>query len=100
MSKRDLLSHPPRTSPTLKSIPKQFIYKGGKAPKDVVHVIVDKIVREIEDEAFRDCTCLRSIELHIKLERIGHNAFYNCGSLESINLPGASSRNWIEKYWR
>lgn len=44
-------------------------------------------VTEVRDNAFYNCTSLRSISLPDTVLKIGHHSFYGCYSLESIVLP-------------
>ena len=63
-----------------------FIYRGGRAPQHVTHVLIDKSADEIEDHAFRDCEHLVKVDTHDGLRRVGMYAFYCCKSLRRINL--------------
>ena len=62
-----------------------FIYRGGRAPQHVTHVLIDKSVDEIEENAFGDCNLL-TVETHDGLRKIGKNAFRLCKSLRRINI--------------
>ena len=66
-----------------------FIYRGGRAPLHVTHVVIDKSVNEIEDNAFGDCQNLVQVDTHDGLRKIGLRAFCNCISLRRINLKSA-----------
>lgn len=44
-------------------------------------------VTGIDEEAFRDCTQLTSVELPNSIVSIGRNAFYGCSGMQTINLP-------------
>ena len=44
-------------------------------------------VTEIRDNAFYNCGSLISVELPDTLMKIGHHSFYACNSLESVALP-------------
>ena len=44
-------------------------------------------VREIRKRAFRSCFALTDVEFGERLETIGADAFYGCGSLRSIKIP-------------
>ena len=63
-----------------------FIYRGGQAPLHVTHVLIDKSISEIEDEAFWDCENLEQVDTHDGIRRVGKKAFYNCKSLRRIKL--------------
>ena len=63
-----------------------FVYRGGRAPRHVTHVRIDKSVRVLEEEAFRECFSLLTVETHGRLFRIGRYAFEGCVSLTRINL--------------
>ena len=67
-----------------------FVYLGGEqvVPLDVVHVIIDRSVKIIPEEAFYRRTKLISVETHEEVERIEFNAFYLCTSLRQIKLIG------------
>jgi len=68
-----------------------FLYKGGNQtiPEDVELVRIDTSVKIIEKWAFEDRLKLQLVQFSKKglLQEIGSNAFSNCTSLESINLP-------------
>ena len=66
-----------------------FIYRGGRAPLHVTHVLIDESLDEIEENAFYDCERLLTVETHDGLRRIGTRAFYRCRSLRRINLKSA-----------
>ena len=63
-----------------------FIYRGGRAPQHITHVLIDESVDEIEEEAFDGCENLLTLETHDGLRRVGKYAFRNCKSLRRINL--------------
>ena len=63
-----------------------FIYRGGRAPQHITHVLIDRSLDEIEDDAFRDCEDLVTVETHNGLRKIGKEAFQDCKSLRKINL--------------
>ena len=63
-----------------------FIYRGGQAPQHVTHVLIDKSVDEIEDNAFCFCRNLLQVETHDGIRKIGRFAFWGCKSLRRINL--------------
>ena len=49
-------------------------------------MIPDSVTR-INIGAFSGCINLANITLSKKIEKIGENAFYNCDSLQSIEIP-------------
>ena len=63
-----------------------FIYRGGEAPQHIAHVLIDRSLDEIEDNAFKYCKNLLTVETHDGLRKIGTSAFYWCKSLRRINL--------------
>jgi hypothetical protein len=44
-------------------------------------------VAKIEDNAFHDCTALKTIELPVGIKKIGKDAFKGCTALKTINVP-------------
>ena len=62
------------------------MYRGGRAPQHVTHVLIDKSIDEIEDRAFNGCQDLEQVETHDGIRKIGKEAFYRCTSLPRINL--------------
>ena len=66
-----------------------FIYRGGRAPQHITHVLIDKSVDEIEDNAFRLCVRLVQVDIHDGLRKIGRHAFLGCRSLRRIILKSA-----------
>ena len=63
-----------------------FIYRGGRAPQHITHVLIDKSVYEIDDGAFKDCKQLLQVDTHDGIRKIGKWAFINCMALRRINL--------------
>ena len=63
-----------------------FIYRGGRAPQHVINVLIDTSIAEIEDNAFKNCQNLLTVETHDGIRRFGKQAFYNCRSLPRINI--------------
>ncbi len=70
-----------------------FVYRGGRAPQHVTHVIIDESVDEIEAEAFKDCIYLVKVETHDGIRRVGRDAFNKCTMLPRINLKLVSEIN-------
>ncbi|KAL3937753.1 MAG: hypothetical protein SGBAC_007199 [Bacillariaceae sp.] len=73
-----------------------FVYKGGnqEVPKDVTHVHIHPLVREIASKAFQGCQKLREVVFSNdgNLAVIGRFAFYGCVSLDLILLPNTTKR--------
>ena len=63
-----------------------FIYRGGRAPQHVTHVLIDKSIDEIEANAFDGCEHLVQVDTHYDIIRVGRHAFSGCRSLRRINL--------------
>ncbi len=55
---------------------------------ETVHVSLPNTVKTIEDDAFKDATNLKSIELGDSIVTIGASAFENCWALDNITFPG------------
>ena len=64
-----------------------YLYKGGKAPKNVKEVIIDLLVTAIDCKAFEYCTSLASIEIPQSVTTIDYRAFEGCTSLASVEIP-------------
>eukprot|EP00984_Skeletonema_dohrnii_P005385 scaffold1896_cov86-Skeletonema_dohrnii-CCMP3373.AAC.1 len=63
-----------------------FVYTGGRAPRHVTRVRIDKSVDVIEENAFRDCKHLVQVETHDGIRAVGRCAFYKCKMLRGITL--------------
>jgi len=72
----------------INSIPVEVIsacaFKGNSSLKSV---ILPNSVRKIEEEAFRECEKLKSVELPADLKVISSSCFEGCTSLEKVILP-------------
>jgi len=66
-----------------------FIYRGGRAPRHVTHVRIDKSVEVIEEHVFDGCEQMVHVETHDGIRKVGYMAFYLCLSLRGINLKSA-----------
>eukprot|EP00985_Skeletonema_marinoi_P012975 scaffold6377_cov82-Skeletonema_marinoi.AAC.1 len=66
-----------------------FVYRGGRAPRNVTHVRIDKSVEVIVDHAFDGCEHLVQVDTHDRIRKVGMRAFYYCRSLKSIDLRSA-----------
>jgi hypothetical protein len=67
-----------------------FIYTGGRAPRHVTHVIIDKSIKIIPFRAFYCCEDLRYVETHNGIRAIGKEAFRNCISLRRITVTNVT----------
>jgi len=67
-----------------------FVYLGGEqeVPRNVTHVIIDRSVKIIPEDASLRRANLVSVETHDGLEKIEFAAFDSCTSLRGIKLPG------------
>jgi len=63
-----------------------FVYRGGRAPRNVTHVRIDKSVEVIEDFAFEYCEHLLKVDTHDGIRKVGFSAFHKCVSLRNIYL--------------
>eukprot|EP00985_Skeletonema_marinoi_P029526 scaffold28104_cov65-Skeletonema_marinoi.AAC.2 len=63
-----------------------FVYRGGRAPRNVTHVRIDKSVEVIEDHAFEYNEHLVQVDTHDGIRKVGKMAFRGCRSLRSIDL--------------
>ena len=59
-----------------------YSFRGWKGTS----IVVPEGVTKIEDSAFRDCSCLESVDLHSSLESISGNAFEYCRNLKKITI--------------
>ena len=66
-----------------------YVYNGEDGvPRDVTHIRVDSSVTVISEGAFKNrCPKLEEVELPEGLITIERDAFANCISLKSINIP-------------
>ncbi|GAA0744998.1 leucine-rich repeat protein [Clostridium oceanicum] len=61
-------------------------YVGNKSNVVIPSKIGGKEVTSIENEAFTDCSSLESIEIPGSIKSIGKDAFYNCDNLTSATI--------------
>jgi hypothetical protein len=72
-----------------------FVYTGEQeVPADVTHVIIDRSIKIIPEQAFYGCEKLVSVEFHDGVEEIKGLAFDGCHSLRGIKLPGVKEVGW------
>jgi hypothetical protein len=63
-----------------------FVYRGGRVPQHITHVLIDRSIDEIEKYAFDGCRQLSQVDTHDGIRKIGSSAFYQCYSLRRINI--------------
>ena len=61
--------------------------RGERVPDDATHVKIHSSVKAIRNVAFFSCTQMVDVILNDGLEIIGERSFYDCISLERINIP-------------
>ncbi len=64
-------------------------YSGDSSELIIPAVLEGRFVTKIGDQAFRDCSTLKTIELPGSLKFIGHNAFRGCRRLTQITIPNS-----------
>lgn len=62
-----------------------YTYKGAMPLNTIISV--DEGTLAITENAFFNCTTLKSITIPNSVENIGKNVFYGCSRLESVNIP-------------
>lgn len=67
----------------------QVNYSGWGSDEITTKVILPETVKEIGDNAFKDFSALKSINIPEGVTRIGDSAFSGCGSLAAVELPDA-----------
>ncbi|KAK1737239.1 leucine-rich repeat domain-containing protein, partial [Skeletonema marinoi] len=72
-----------------------FVYRGGRAPRHVTHVLIDESVEVIEVDAFGDCLHLVQVDTHDGIREVDKWAFDNCKSLRRINIRSVAE---IDEY--
>eukprot|EP00984_Skeletonema_dohrnii_P009432 scaffold3616_cov97-Skeletonema_dohrnii-CCMP3373.AAC.3 len=63
-----------------------YVYRGGRAPNNITHAIIDKSVKVIDEGAFRNNPFLHTVEMHDGIDRVREEAFHLCHSLLYVNL--------------
>lgn len=59
---------------------------------ETVKTVVITCGTDIQEEAFKDCTALESVEVAATVKRIGKNAFKGCDNLKTVDFK--DSNNW------
>jgi hypothetical protein len=74
-----------------------FVYLGGEqeVPRNVTHVVIDRSVKIIPQDAFYEREQLVSVKTHDGIEIIEAGAFYRCRSLRGIKLPGVKEVGYL-----
>lgn len=75
------------TFPDKTTVPVEEINYIAFAETDIERVVIPKSIRRIQQDAFRDCKKLRSVQFSGNIERMEEDCFINCSSLEKIYLP-------------
>ena len=65
----------------------KYLAEAFKYNKHIEEIILPGSIKEIYDNAFFDCACLKKITIPDCVSKIGEYAFYGCSSLEEIILP-------------
>ena len=70
-------------------LPESFEIVGGSAfyGLPITSIVLPEGVKEIRDQAFRDCKKLTSVTIPNTIERIGEYAFEGCEELVTVNIP-------------
>mmetsp|Transcript_27442 Transcript_27442/g.40249 ORF Transcript_27442/g.40249 Transcript_27442/m.40249 type:complete len:324 (+) Transcript_27442:67-1038(+) len=63
-----------------------YVYRGGRAPNNITHAIIDKSVKVIDEKAFYENPFLHTVEMHDGIDRVREEAFHLCHSLLNVNL--------------
>jgi len=63
-----------------------YVYRGGRAPNNITHAVIDESVKVIDEGAFRDNPFLHTVEMHDGIDRVREVAFECCESLLYVNL--------------
>jgi len=63
-----------------------YVYRGGRAPNNITHAVIDKSVKVIDEGAFRNNPFLHTVEMHDGIDRVREEAFHLCHSLLYVNL--------------
>ena len=70
------------------------VYNNTNIPSTLTNISI--LGGAITDNAFLECSNIRTIQLPDTITSMGNNVFYNCTSLESVNIP--SSLTTISAY--
>lgn len=72
---------------TINNKPVKIIKRNAFAKTKIEGISLPKSVKVIENNAFRDCTALKSVIISEGLTRIENSAFKNCSDLQVVQLP-------------
>ncbi len=73
-------------------------YINGEEMKDV-DLVVPEDVTEIGNNAFINCTGIRSLTLHDSVTSIGDYAFYSCTDLKEVDFGNSLTKIGIDSFW-
>ena len=80
-----------------------YVYRGGRVPQHlkniITHARIDESITDIDDEAFRNCPNLQSVDFHPGVKKIGKAAFMRCSRLRSIKLTGVKLI-YLKAFWK
>ncbi len=63
-----------------------YVYRGGRAPQHITHAIIDKSIKVIDEDAFKNNAYLQTVETHDGLKEIRSRAFLCCESLTHLDI--------------
>ena len=72
------------------NVVENYVYSGGRPPRNVGSVIIDNSVREIPRGAFQSCFQLTEVDFGNMLDRIEQRAFESC-ALRGATMPSVRS---------
>ena len=77
--------------PVLIKCAKRIMLSDGTDPREVTEITANDLagVTRIGENAFSDCTSLESVEIPKCVKEIGTLAFCDCTSLASVSIPGS-----------
>ena len=61
----------------------------GVYDKNIIHITIPEGVTTIGEDAFYDCSSLKSIDIPDSVTSIEFCAFASCSSLQSIDIPNS-----------
>jgi len=73
------------------NVVENYVYSGGRPPRNVGSAIIDNSVREIPRGGFQSCYQLTEVDFGNMLDRIEQRAFQFCESLRGVTMPSVRS---------